>query len=82
MQRIPRQQALTTAAVDGVLREIVSTNEMRPVAAAQLTLRNLQTGQIARSASSAEGVFRVLLLSAWALRISRRSRGIRPFRDC
>ena len=61
-QRIPRQQALTTAAVDGVLREAVSQNESRPVAAAQLTLRHLQTGQIVRATSSAEGVFRILLV--------------------
>jgi hypothetical protein len=62
-QRIPRQQALTTAAVDGVLREVISANEARPVVAAQLTLRHLQSGQVVRATSSAEGVFRVLLLS-------------------
>lgn len=61
-QRIPRQGASTTAAVDGVVREAVSTNESRPVAAAQLTLRHLQNGQIVRTVSSVEGVFRVLLL--------------------
>jgi hypothetical protein len=62
-QRIPRQQALTTAAVDGILRETISPAESRPVAAAQLTLRNLQTGQIVRANSTAEGVFRLLLLA-------------------
>ncbi|MGH9742113.1 MAG: carboxypeptidase-like regulatory domain-containing protein, partial [Candidatus Acidiferrum sp.] len=62
-QRIPRQQALTTAAVDGVLREIISPMETRPVAAAQLTLRSLQTGRIVHANSSAEGVFRLLLLA-------------------
>jgi len=61
-QRIPRQQALTTAALDGVLREAISPNESRPVASAQLTLRHLQTGQIVRAGSSVEGVFRILLL--------------------
>ncbi len=61
-QRIPRQQALTTAALDGVLREAISPTESRPVAAAQLTLRNLRTGQIVRAVPSAEGVFRILLL--------------------
>ena len=61
-QRIPRQQALTTAALDGVLREAVSPTESRPVAAAQVILRNLQTGQIVRAVPSAEGVFRILLL--------------------
>ena len=62
--RIPRQQALTTAAVDGVLREAVSPNESRPIASAELILRHLQTGQIVRAASSVEGVFRILLLPA------------------
>jgi len=61
-QRIPRQQAMTTAAVDGTLRETVSPNQTRPVAAATLTLRRIQTGQIMRATSSAEGVFRILLL--------------------
>ncbi len=62
-QRIPRQQAWTTAAVDGVLREAISSTETRPVASAQVTLRNLQTGQIVRASSSAEGVFRILLIA-------------------
>jgi hypothetical protein len=61
-QRIPRQQALTTAAIDGVLREVISTNETRPVAAAQLTLRHFESGQVVRAASSGEGVFRIPLL--------------------
>src|SRR5690348_12590682 len=61
-QRIPRQQASTSAAVDGEVRESISLNETRPVAVAQLTLHNLQTGRIVRASTSAEGVFRVLLL--------------------
>jgi hypothetical protein len=62
MQRIPRQQALTTAALDGVIHEAVWANEARPVAAAQLSLRNLQTGQMFGAMSSGEGVFRILLI--------------------
>lgn len=62
-RRIPRQQALTTAALDGVLRELISPSESRPVAAALLTLRNLQTGQVTHATSTAEGVFRVLALA-------------------
>jgi hypothetical protein len=61
-QRIPRQRALTTGAIDGVLREVISTNETRPVAAAQLTLRHFESGQVVRAASSVEGVFRIPLL--------------------
>jgi carboxypeptidase family protein len=61
-QRIPRQRALNTSALDGVLKEIISPGESRPVAAAQLTLRNLQTGQSFGATSSAEGIFRLLLI--------------------
>ena len=78
-QRIPRQQALTTAAVDGVLREVISTNESRPVAAAQLTLRHLQSGQLVRAASSAEGVFRILLLSPGHYEFCVEAEGFAPF---
>ena len=55
--RIPRQQAQTTAALDGVVRD--ATNSARPVAAAVLTLRNTQTGQMFSAATSAEGIFRI-----------------------
>jgi hypothetical protein len=78
-QRIPRQQALTTAAVDGVLRESISTSEMRPVAAAQLTLRHLQTGQIVRATSSVEGVFRILLLPPGHYEFRVEAEGCAPF---
>lgn len=79
VQRIPRQQAMTTAAVDGVLREVISPNETRPVAAAQLTLRHLQTGQVVRGASSVEGVFRVLLLSTGHYEFRVEAEGYAPF---
>ena len=78
-QRIPRQQALTTAAVDGVLREVISTNQTRPVAAAQLTLRHLPSGQVVRSASSVEGVFRILLLPPGHYEFRVEAEGYAPF---
>jgi hypothetical protein len=78
-QRIPRQQALTTAAVDGVLRQAVSQNESRPVASAQLILRHLQTGQIVRAASSVEGVFRILLLPPGHYEFRVEAQGFAPF---
>jgi hypothetical protein len=55
--RIPRQQAQTTAALDGLVRD--ATNTARPVAAAVLTLRNTQTGQMFSATISAEGIFRI-----------------------
>jgi len=61
-QRIPRRQALATAALDGVIRENISPTETRPVAGGQLTLRNLQSGQVQTSLASVEGVFRMLLI--------------------
>lgn len=78
-QRIPRQQAFTTAAVDGVLHESISPTEARPVAGAQLTLRNLQTGQVTRASSSAEGVFRVLLLAPGRYEFRVEAEGYAPF---
>jgi hypothetical protein len=78
-QRIPRQQALTTAAVDGVLRETVSPGEFRPVAEAQLTLRHLRNSQIVRTTSSAEGVFRVLLLPPAHYEFRVEAEGYAPF---
>lgn len=79
LQRIPRQQALTTTVLDGVLREIISPSETRPVAGAQLTLRHLQTGQIVRAASSGEGVFRILLLAPGHYEIRVEAEGYAAF---
>src|SRR6266853_6725811 len=60
--RIPRQQALTTAAVDGIVRDAGFSNITLPVPAALLTIRNLQTGELYRATASAEGVFRLFPL--------------------
>src|ERR1700682_2338838 len=49
--RIPRQQAQTTAALDGRVRDAGSPESTRPIPAAMLTLRNLQSGQIFRGVS-------------------------------
>ncbi len=78
-QRIPRQQALTTAAVDGVLRETIAANETRPVATAQVTLRQLQSGQVVRASASVEGVFRILLLSPGHYEFRVEAEGFAPF---
>ncbi len=78
-QRIPRQQALTTAAVDGVLREVIPPNGSRPVGSAQLTLRSLQTGQIVHVNSTSEGVFRFLLLAPGHYEFRVEAAGYAPF---
>ncbi len=61
-RRIPRQQALTTAALDGTVREQVSDSAGRPIGGARIQIRNLQTGQVNTTLTTGEGVFRVLLL--------------------
>ena len=44
--RIPRQQAQTSAALDGIVRDAGVPGATRPVPAAVLTLRNVESGQI------------------------------------
>jgi|HubBroStandDraft_6_1064221.scaffolds.fasta_scaffold00306_9 hypothetical protein len=62
-KRIPRQQALTTGAVDGTVREKISESDTRPVIGARLTLRNLQTSQsLPPSSTSGDGSFRIFPL--------------------
>ena len=60
--RIPRQQAQTTAALDGVVRDSSVSGATLPVPAAVLTLRNIQSGQVFSGSTSGEGVFRVFPL--------------------
>jgi len=57
--RIPRQQAQNTAALDGIVRDSGFSGTTIPVPGAQLTLRNLQTGQTLSGTASGEGVFRI-----------------------
>jgi hypothetical protein len=78
-QRIPRQQALATAAVDGSVREADPPGERRPVAGAQLILKNLQTGQLVRATANGEGIFRILPIAPghYALRVE--AEGHAPF---
>src|SRR6202171_6564396 len=61
--RIPRQQAQTTAALDGLVRDAGFSNITLPVPAAILTLRNVQSGEIFSDNTSGECVFRVFSLS-------------------
>jgi Carboxypeptidase regulatory-like domain len=61
-RRIPRQQALTTAALDGTVREQVSDSAARPIGGARIQIRNLQTGQVDATLTAGEGVFRLVLL--------------------
>ena len=61
MKRIPRQQALTTAALDGVVRERVSEGVTRPVPGARLEL--LGASGTVSLAATGDGVFRIFPLA-------------------
>jgi len=58
-RRIPREQALSTAALEGIVREQMSGGPARPIAGARITLRNTDSDQTATAISSGEGVFRL-----------------------
>ena len=60
--RIPRQQALTTAALDGTVKDGSNPDNPLPVPGAAVTLRYAQTGQTFSTITTAEGVFRLFPL--------------------
>src|SRR6266481_3841166 len=60
--RIPRQQAQTSAALDGIVHDTGAPGAARPIPAAVLTLRNMESGQMFTATASVEGVFRVFPL--------------------
>src|SRR5689334_6664738 len=53
-RRIPRQQALTTAALDGTVREQVSEGVTRPVVGTRIQIQNVQTGQVSTTVTTGE----------------------------
>ncbi|HEY6266655.1 MAG TPA: carboxypeptidase-like regulatory domain-containing protein [Candidatus Acidoferrum sp.] len=78
-QRIPRQQAQTSAALDGVVRDSSAPGATRPVPAAALTLRNIQSGQIFSGTSTDEGVFRVFPLPPGHYQLRVEAKEFEPF---
>jgi hypothetical protein len=78
-QRIPRQQAQNTAAVDGVVRDTESPNKPHPIPGAVVTLRNLQSGRVFTSVSSSEGVFRLFPLPPGKYEAGVEAGGYTPF---
>src|SRR6202790_287340 len=77
--RIPRQQAPTTAAIDGVVRDAGFSNIILPVPAAALTLRNVQSGEIFSATTSGEGVFRVFPLPPGQYELRVEAKDYAPF---
>ncbi|HKW33566.1 MAG TPA: carboxypeptidase-like regulatory domain-containing protein [Candidatus Acidoferrum sp.] len=75
-QRIPRQRAQNTTALDGIVRDSTSApGNPLPIPGAVLTLRNLQSGQAFTATSSAEGIFRLFPLppGEYELRVDAQS---------
>src|SRR5258708_12013894 len=61
--RLPRQQAQTSAALDGVVRSVSSgVSAQLPVSGAALRLQNLASGAVTEASANGEGVFRVFPL--------------------
>src|SRR5256885_12394658 len=56
--RLPRQQAQTNAALDGVVRSDSPASTQTPAAGALLELRNLGSGALAQIFTNGEGVDR------------------------
>jgi len=78
-QRIPRQQAQTTAALDGVVRDSSEPGATRLVPAAALTLRNIQSGLVFGGTTTDEGVFRVFPLPPGHYQLRVEAQGFAPF---
>ncbi len=80
-QRIPRQKALQTAALDGVVREQTPAvgGPARAIVGARVVLRNLDTGDLRGTATNAEGVFRLLLVSPGRHELRVEADGYSPF---
>jgi hypothetical protein len=77
--RIPRQQARTNAALDGIVRDAASPNSMLPVAGAVLTLRNLEARQVFTTTTSAEGVFRIFPVPPGKYELRAEAENYAPF---
>src|SRR5260370_11676353 len=77
--RIPRQQAQTSAALDGIVRDASAPGATRPIPTAVLTLRNAESGQIFSAATSVEGVFRVFPLPPGHYQLRVEAQDYAPF---
>ncbi len=77
-KRIPREQALSTAALDGVVREQVTPSASRPISGARVSLRNTQTNQSIQVVSSGDGVFRLVPLPPGSYELRVEADGYSP----
>lgn len=58
-QRIPRQQAQTTAAIEGIVLDAGFSNGSVPVPGAMIVLQELPAGRLFQVTASGDGVFRI-----------------------
>ncbi|HXY25882.1 MAG TPA: carboxypeptidase-like regulatory domain-containing protein [Candidatus Acidoferrum sp.] len=77
--RIPRQQALTTAALDGTVKDGSNPDNPLPIPGAAVTLRNEQTGQMFSAITTAEGVFRLFPLPPGHYEFRVKAQNYAPF---
>ena len=77
--RIPRQQAQTTAALDGIVRDATNLAAILPVPGAMLTVRNAESGQHFSAIASGEGVFRLFPLPPGRYQLRVEARDYAPF---
>jgi len=78
-QRLPRQQAANSAALEGVVRDARSPESRIPIPGAQITLRALPSGPVLQSTATGEGVFRLFPLAPGHYSLSVESPGYAPF---
>jgi len=77
--RMPRQQAETTAALDGLVRDAGFSNITHPIPDAVLTLHNVQSGRNFSATTSGEGVFRVFPLPPGHYQLRVEAKDYAPF---
>jgi Carboxypeptidase regulatory-like domain len=77
-KRIPREQALTTAALQGIVREQLPGQEARPIAGTHVALRNTQTNEQWTAVSSGDGVFRLFPLAPGTYELRAEATGYAP----
>jgi hypothetical protein len=71
-QRLPRQQAQTTSAVEGTVHDAGFSNATVPVPGAQVILHDISSGRVFQGATTGDGVFRLFPLPPghYELRVS------------
>lgn len=88
-QRIPRQTAQKTAALDGIVRSRTPQNPSRGIGGAMITLRNIGGGasgqirqtKIFQTTTNGEGVFRMLAIAPGRYELSVEAPGFEPFQQ-